>query len=121
MTQNDNGSFEVRPGETITITVTIAGNAANLASFSDPEGCNCGPVNGGASGPISRTCVMPSNVCSWCKVTVVLAWAKNPQGGYNPDEIYTVTITDQAGSSVEDMVGPPPPKSGIYRFHVSQS
>lgn len=121
MTQNDDGSFEVSPGESITITVTIAGNAANLASFSDPEGCTCGAVSGGASSPISRTCTMPKTVCTWCKVDVLFGWAKNPQGEYNPEEIYTVKIAGQTGTETEDTFAPPPPKSGIYRFHVSQS
>src|ERR1700694_4190183 len=119
MTHNDNGSFEVSPGESITITVAIA-NAVNLASFSDPQGCTCGPVTGGSSGPISRTCSMPLVPGSWCKVVVLLNWAADPQGNYNTKEIYTITISDPAGGSAEDTFGPPPPKAGIYRFHVSQ-
>jgi hypothetical protein len=118
--QNDNGSFEVSPGEVISIVVTVA-NAANLAAFGDPNGCSCDPAPGDSTGPISRRCTMPTTPGTWCKVVVVFGWVADPQGNYDGSQVYTVKIEGDTGAPAVDHIAPPPPASGIYRFHVSQS
>ena len=115
MRSNPDGSFEVSPGEKITITVTKT-LPPNLASFSDLD---CGPwASTTKPTPLTeiRTFTAPSTVCTWCGFAIVFDFLKDGSGNYDPSDKYTVTIQGETGPAVTDTVHPPLRKREIIAF-----
>ena len=118
MRPNPDGSFEVSPSETITVTVSKT-LSPYLASFSDLD---CGPWTSATKPtPLTevRTFKAPGTVCSWCRFAIVFDFLKDKSGNYDPSDKYTVTIQGETGPPATDTVHPPPLKTKNYRFHVS--
>lgn len=114
MRENDNGTFEVDPGEEITFTVT-RGQPPCVASFDAVGWESCTPpVTSGRS--TTKTCRAPKVVCNRMTMTVSVSFAPTPQ----PDDRYAVGITGSSGGSATDTFTPPPNVNAqTFKFHVS--
>src|SRR5438094_9775608 len=107
MRSNPDGSFEVSPSETITVTVTKT-LSPYLASFSDLD---CGPWTSITKpSPLTevRTFTAPATVSSWCRFAIVLECLKDASRTYDPSDKYIASIQGETAPPATATVPAPP-------------
>jgi len=124
MELNELGFLVVKPGETITITVT-ASNTKYMARFAPAPTCakwsSTGKptkVSGTAITTESRQFVTPA-AGSQCFVSIVFGFIPNQAGAFPPNAKYDIKIEGSASGSFDDFpVLPPHQGDNTYSFQV---
>ena len=113
------GAFVVRPGETITITVT-ARNTAYLAKFpKQPVGVKWSSISGPTNSVESRQFLAPA-LGSKCFVSILFDFQSDATGAFSPDAKYDIKVEGSVSGSFDDFpVEPPPPDNRTYRFRTA--
>jgi hypothetical protein len=116
---DNTGTFIVKPGETITITVT-ASEPAYLAKFpKQPVGATWSSITGPTNLVESRQFVAPASG-SKCFVSILFDFQSDATGAFSPEAKYDIKVEGSVSGSFDDFpVEPPPPDNRTYRFRTA--
>ena len=116
---DNTGTFVVRPGETIAITVT-ASNSAFLAKFpKQPVGAKWSSITGPTNSVETRKFVAPASG-SKCFVSIIFDFQSDATGAFSPDAKYDIKVDGSVSGSFDDFpVEPPPLDNRTYRFRTT--
>lgn len=113
-----NGDFEVEASEDITFTVKRKDTPCK--AFFDCHGWErCSDVAHPDQSTCVKTCTAKATSRAQSQCSIALDFRNDDQGGFDPDDEYTVDIVGSSGGSFTDTFDPPPVLNGTtYHFTV---